>query len=336
MEALQNYRNIAINAPPPPVTLNNILNLLQDFRDLVYKMKWDVNTAILFEEHVIKVENECGYQAGPPIQTNRMTGYLAPPPAFSRIPDTPIIFPVFGMSTKRAPDLNITMLAPPPQTWDSTVLPQQQIAVQTSGVVQRAQQPQAQPLDLTMYRGEQPPQARLPLPAQACFRPPPPIDLQTSLPTPLTPVYFQPGFSTSLHTPPQSPCTSYTTLLPSPMPPVCATVTQTAPTITTSPMPPVCATVTQTVPTIATTALQASQDSTVSNSEDIVIGPLGVNIAMNTPSRNSIANRQGKSGEMVNIITYYYFRKQQSIFRSVLTSSTRLHTLCIMMEEGSG
>ena len=126
MEALQKYGTISLNTPPPPVTLNNILNLLQEFRGLVYIMTWNVSTAILFEEHVIKVENECGHRAGPPIETYRTTGYLVPPREFSRIPDTPVIFPVAGMSTKRAPDLNTTMLVPPStQIWDSTAMEQQ-------------------------------------------------------------------------------------------------------------------------------------------------------------------------------------------------------------------
>ena len=76
------------------------------------------------------------------------TEHIVPTRQFTRIPDTPIIFPVTGMPVKRASDLILKQprreqpLAPPPQTWDST-FSQQEIAVQTGGAAQQAQQSQA-------------------------------------------------------------------------------------------------------------------------------------------------------------------------------------------------
>ena len=159
MEALKKYGSISLKVPPSSITLNNILNFLQDFRELVYLMKWDVTTAILFDEHTFKVENECGYRAGPPIDTDQSTGYLAPPREFAKIPNT-VIFPIDGISVKRAPDLNLTQLQreqplSPLHRDNNNNIVSHQIAMPPN-VVQHAQQSQAQPLDLTVSQREHP------------------------------------------------------------------------------------------------------------------------------------------------------------------------------------
>ena len=110
MDTLKCHGEISLNAPPHPLTLNNILNLIQDFRELSFILNWDLSTCSSFEIHAVKVENECGHQAGPPIDMDMRIGYLAPPTIGTRmIPDTPVIFPIVRKSiVKRIQDLNLT------------------------------------------------------------------------------------------------------------------------------------------------------------------------------------------------------------------------------------